>query len=65
MPEIHRVTVLGAGVLGTQIAYHTAYKGLAVTVYDISPEALTASESRMHKLGELYRADGVETPTAA
>jgi 3-hydroxyacyl-CoA dehydrogenase len=60
MPEIHRVTVLGAGVLGTQIAYHTAYMGLAVTLYDISQDALAASESRMRELGELYKADGVE-----
>lgn len=34
MQALHRVTVLGGGVLGGQIAWHCAYKGRTVTVYD-------------------------------
>ncbi|WP_415394244.1 3-hydroxyacyl-CoA dehydrogenase (plasmid) [Rhodococcus globerulus] len=59
MPEITKVSVLGAGVLGTQIAYHTAYSGLQVVVYDISDDALTASRARMVETTELYKRDGV------
>ena len=30
------ITVSGTGVLGSQIAYQTAYKGFHVNVYDVS-----------------------------
>jgi 3-hydroxyacyl-CoA dehydrogenase len=59
MPQINHVTVLGAGVLGTQIAYQTAYHGFPVAVYDISTGALGASRARMTDLSELYQQDGV------
>ncbi len=38
--QLDRVSILGAGVLGGQIAWHSAYKGKTVVVYDISDEAL-------------------------
>ena len=42
--EIKQLTVLGAGILGAQIAFqvafHAAKQGLRVVSYDISPEAL-------------------------
>lgn len=44
MTEISTVTVLGSGVLGSQIAFQTAYSGFDVRVYDISDEALTKAE---------------------
>ena len=31
--EIKKVTVIGGGVLGSQIAYQTAYSGYDVTIY--------------------------------
>ncbi|CDO02917.1 3-hydroxybutyryl-CoA dehydrogenase [Oceanobacillus picturae] len=34
------ITIAGSGVLGSQIAYQTAFKGFDVTVYDINDEAL-------------------------
>lgn len=40
MSNLKRLTVLGSGVLGGQIAWHSAYKGKAVVVYDLAPDAL-------------------------
>ena len=39
-PTISSVSVLGAGVLGSQIAFQTAIKGFPVTVYDIATSPL-------------------------
>ena len=52
--KIQAVTVLGIGVLGSQIAYQTAYCGYPVTAYDLSEEALEAGEGRIRKLAERY-----------
>ena len=45
--NIHKVTVLGTGVLGSQIAFQTAFHGFPVVAYDIDdrpgPRAATAS----------------------
>jgi 3-hydroxybutyryl-CoA dehydrogenase len=38
--QLDRLTVLGAGVLGGQIAWHSAFKGKTVVAYDPFPEAL-------------------------
>ena len=54
MNDITTVTVLGPGVLGSQIAYQTAFHGLSVTAYDISEEALTAARQRFAGLAALY-----------
>jgi 3-hydroxybutyryl-CoA dehydrogenase len=40
MTDIRKVTVLGTGVLGAQIAFQTAYSGFDVTAYDINEAAL-------------------------
>ena len=42
MTNIRNVTVLGTGVLGSQIAFQTAYSGFNVTAYDIGEAALAA-----------------------
>ena len=42
--NINNVTVLGTGVLGSQIAYQTAYSGFEVTAYDISEEIVKTSQ---------------------
>ena len=38
MPEIQRVAVIGAGVMGAGIAAHIANAGLSVWLLDIVPE---------------------------
>lgn len=42
---IKTVSVLGAGVLGSQIAFQTAFHGFDVIAYDVSSEALTKSHT--------------------
>lgn len=53
-PTISSVSVLGAGVLGSQIAFQAAIKGFPVTVYDIDDDALTTARSRFDKLAATY-----------
>ena len=52
--SIERVTVLGTGVLGSQIAFQSAFKGFTVTAYDINDEVLEAAKARFEKLAETY-----------
>lgn len=54
---IKKVTVAGSGVLGSQIAYQSAFHGFAVTVYDITNEALATANERIQALKPLYQAD--------
>lgn len=50
--EIRNLTVLGAGVLGAQIAFMAAYSGVDVTSYDINDEALAAGKKRFNAIGD-------------
>jgi 3-hydroxyacyl-CoA dehydrogenase len=52
--NIQKVTVLGTGVLGSQIAYQTAYCGYEVTAYDVSADALETGQERIRGLAERY-----------
>ncbi len=52
--DIQTVTVLGTGVLGSQIAYQAAYCGHRVTAYDITEEALDAGRRRFRALVSRY-----------
>ncbi|MGW5109776.1 3-hydroxyacyl-CoA dehydrogenase [Nocardia sp. NPDC004123] len=69
--DIRKVTVLGTGVLGSQIAFQTAFRGYDVTAYDITDEVLTAARGRFDKLAATYReqvpgaGDGKAETTAA
>ncbi|MFF2050440.1 3-hydroxyacyl-CoA dehydrogenase [Leifsonia sp. NPDC058194] len=54
MTGITNVTVLGTGVLGSQIAFQTAFHGFAVTAYDINTDALDAARQRFAGLAALY-----------
>jgi 3-hydroxyacyl-CoA dehydrogenase len=45
MSIISNVTEVGTGVLGSQIAYQTAFHGYAVTAYDIRDEIRESQES--------------------
>ncbi|MFF3225930.1 3-hydroxyacyl-CoA dehydrogenase [Nocardia suismassiliense] len=53
--SIRKVTVLGTGVLGSQIAFQTAFSGFEVTAYDINDDALKAANERFAKLVSIYR----------
>lgn len=48
------MTVLGAGVLGAQIAFQAAYSGFEVVSYDVSAEALEAAAKRFDELERTY-----------
>jgi 3-hydroxyacyl-CoA dehydrogenase/enoyl-CoA hydratase/3-hydroxybutyryl-CoA epimerase len=65
--SIERVGVLGAGLMGTGIAYAAARAGLEVLVVDISTEACERSLQRMKKIAQQDSVSGVlnqETPDA-
>ncbi len=51
---ISKVTVLGLGVLGSQIAFQTAFKGFEVIGYDVSDEALVTARERLDRLIRVY-----------
>ncbi|MGW4480393.1 3-hydroxyacyl-CoA dehydrogenase [Rhodococcus triatomae] len=57
MTAITKVTVLGTGVLGSQIAYQTAYHGVDVVAFDISDEILDKARARFAGLAETYKAE--------
>ena len=50
MPHIKTLTVLGTGVLGSQIAYQAAFHGFAVTAYDVDDDALGKARTRFARL---------------
>lgn len=51
---ISTVTILGTGVLGSQIAFQSAFKGCTVTAYDINDDALVAARQRFDQLVDTY-----------
>ncbi|MFB7842489.1 3-hydroxyacyl-CoA dehydrogenase [Microbacterium sp. NPDC056052] len=57
MNDITRVVVLGTGVLGSQIAFQTAFRGFPVVAYDIDEKALAAAKERFEGLAATYRAE--------
>lgn len=59
--NIKNVTVAGTGVLGSQIAFQTAFKGFNVSAYDINDEALEKAKERFKVLKGRYVADNYGT----
>jgi len=59
MATIEKVTVLGTGVLGSQIAFQAAYFGYDVIAYDISDEVLETATRRFARLAKAYTADKI------
>lgn len=55
--KIKNVTVAGTGVLGSQIAFQTAFKGFPVAAYDINDEALEKAKQRFKVLMDRYQDD--------
>ncbi|GGA91437.1 3-hydroxyacyl-CoA dehydrogenase [Ornithinibacillus halotolerans] len=49
-----KVMVAGSGVLGSQIAFQTAFFGYNVNVYDISDDAIQSAKERLTKLKAVY-----------
>lgn len=62
MAELQNLTVIGSGVLGSQIAFQAAYFGKTVTVYDISDEIVAGLPAKWQKLSEFYARDMAATP---
>ena len=56
MSSIKVLTVLGTGVLGSQIAFQAAFHGFAVTAYDVDEDALAKARDRFTRLAAIYRA---------
>ncbi len=52
--EFKRVMVAGSGVLGSQIAFQSAFFGCNVSVYDINDEAIAIGKERITKLIDIY-----------
>ncbi|MFD0441321.1 3-hydroxyacyl-CoA dehydrogenase [Streptomyces chartreusis] len=57
MAALQRLTVLGSGVLGGQIAWHSAFKGKSVVVYDISDTALEGCRAAHENYAGIYLGD--------
>ncbi len=53
--KLTRLTVLGAGVLGCQIAWHSSFKGKTVVVYDPFPEALRKAKVALETYARIYK----------
>lgn len=51
------ITIAGSGVLGSQIAFQTAYSGFNVSVYDINDEAIERAKETITKLKPRYQED--------
>lgn len=60
MTTFPALTVLGAGVLGSQIAFQTATHGVPVTLYDINDDAIAVGRQRLDAIVEQYVADSGE-----
>lgn len=51
------VTIAGSGVLGSQIAYQTAFHGYNVSIYDINAEAIDKAKEHVKELGLAFQKD--------
>lgn len=54
MTRLQNITVLGTGVLGSQIAFQTAFSGFDVVAWDLDDAALDAAKVRFRKLADRY-----------
>jgi len=53
--KIKNVTIAGAGVLGSQIAWQTAFYGFNVTVYDVFEKGLEGGKEFHKKFAEIFK----------
>lgn len=61
--DYKNITVAGCGMLGSQIAFHTAFHGFEVSVYDIDDDAIEKAKARVSKLAEVYLEEVTEDST--
>lgn len=59
MTQVNHLTVLGSGVLGGQIAWHSAFKGKTAVVYDISEDALELCRAAQAQYAAIYLTEEV------
>lgn len=57
MSSLQRITVAGGGVLGSQIAWHCAFRGKTVCVTDVSASALDQCRALHGRYAEIYRSE--------
>jgi 3-hydroxyacyl-CoA dehydrogenase len=57
MSRIKHVTTLGSGVLGGQIAWHSAFRGKTVVAYDVSDDAIARCRMAHDHYAGIYRTD--------
>jgi len=57
MSSLNHITLLGCGVLGGQIAWHSAFKGKTVVVYDIAEDALQRCRAAQDLYAGIYLKD--------
>ncbi|MEI2405081.1 3-hydroxyacyl-CoA dehydrogenase [Niallia taxi] len=55
--KFKHITVAGSGVLGSQIAFQSAFHGFNVTVYDINDEVLESAKEKINLLKGRYQKD--------
>jgi threonine dehydrogenase-like Zn-dependent dehydrogenase len=55
--SLDKVTILGAGVLGGQIAWQSAYSGKTVVVYDLHQAALDQCKTAQQTYAHIYKQD--------
>lgn len=55
--EIRNVVLIGGGVLGSQIAYQSAYKGFNVTTYLRSEGSVERAKPKFSRLRDIYTAE--------
>ena len=55
--SLNNLTVLGGGVLGSQIAWHSAFKGKRVMVYDLHQQGLDSCELALNRYDAMYRGE--------
>lgn len=54
MMNYKKIVIAGSGVLGSQIAFQSAFHGFEVKVYDINEVAISAAKERMENLKGVY-----------
>lgn len=55
--EIRNVVLIGGGVLGSQIAYQSAYKGFNVTIWLRSQASIERAKPKLERLHNIYLAE--------
>lgn len=55
--KIKNVTIVGSGVLGSQIAFQSAFHGYSVVLYDLNNDVLDKAKQSLKILAENYKKD--------